>query len=169
MQITAAYYTGNRSFSVERAAAAPPGPGEVQVDVAFCGICGTDMHVFHGNMDGRVTEAGRTSVSTRYYLSSARLTPEAVARAVRAHWAIENRLHWVLDVTFDEDRPRNRRDNGPENLAIILRRLTSTCSTRPGPRCPPRESESDPDGPTPSPEPSSAKCDSPGIRPRGIA
>ena len=69
------------------------------------------------------TDAGRTSVSTRYYLSSARLTPEAVARAVRAHWAIENSLHWVLDVTFDEDRARNRRDNGPENLAI-LRRLT---------------------------------------------
>lgn len=67
-------------------------------------------------------EAGRTSVSTRYYLSSARLTPEAFARAVRAHWAIENRLHWVLDVTFDEDRARNRRDNGPENLAILRRR-----------------------------------------------
>src|SRR5690606_18541982 len=64
-------------------------------------------------------EAGRTSVSTRYYLSSARLTPEAFARAVRAHWAIENRLHWVLDVTFDEDRARNRHDNGPENLAIL--------------------------------------------------
>lgn len=69
------------------------------------------------------TEAGRTGISTRYYLSSARLTPEAFARAVRAHWAIENGLHWVLDVTFDEDRARNRRDNGPENLAI-LRRLT---------------------------------------------
>jgi predicted transposase YbfD/YdcC len=67
--------------------------------------------------------AGRTSVSTRYFLSSARLTPEAFACAVRAHWAIENALHWVLDVTFDEDRARNRRDNGPENLAI-LRRLT---------------------------------------------
>jgi predicted transposase YbfD/YdcC len=68
-------------------------------------------------------ETGRTGTSTRYYLSSARLTPEALARAVRAHWAIENGLHWVLDVTFDEDRARNRRDNGPENLAI-LRRLT---------------------------------------------
>jgi (R,R)-butanediol dehydrogenase/meso-butanediol dehydrogenase/diacetyl reductase len=54
MQIIAAYYTGNRSFSVETAVAPPPGPGEVQVDVAYCGICGTDMHVFHGNMDGRV-------------------------------------------------------------------------------------------------------------------
>ena len=61
--------------------------------------------------------------STRYYLSSARLTPRAFARAVRSHWAIENSLHWVLDVTFDEDAARNRADNGPENLAI-LRRLT---------------------------------------------
>lgn len=59
----------------------------------------------------------------RYYLSSARLTPERFARAVRSHWAIENSLHWVLDVTFDEDAARNRADNGPENLAI-LRRLT---------------------------------------------
>lgn len=61
--------------------------------------------------------------ATRYYLSSARLTPERFARAVRAHWAIENSLHWVLDVSFDEDGARNRADNGPENLAI-LRRLT---------------------------------------------
>lgn len=61
--------------------------------------------------------------SFRYYLSSARLTPERFARAVRSHWAIENSLHWVLDVTIDEDAARNRADNGPENLAI-LRRLT---------------------------------------------
>ncbi|MBW7860854.1 MAG: ISAs1 family transposase [Rhodocyclaceae bacterium] len=57
----------------------------------------------------------------RYYLSSAVLTPEQFARAVRAHWAIENSLHWVLDVTFDEDRARARKDNGPENLAILRR------------------------------------------------
>ena len=69
------------------------------------------------------TPAGRTSTSVRYYISSATLTPEAFARAVRGHWAIENSLHWILDVTFDEDRARNRRDHGPENLAI-LRRLT---------------------------------------------
>lgn len=59
----------------------------------------------------------------RYYLSSARLSAERFASAVRSHWAIENSLHWVLDVTFDEDAARNRKDNGPENLAI-LRRLT---------------------------------------------
>jgi len=59
--------------------------------------------------------------STRYYLSSARLSPKDFARAVRSHWAIENSLHWVLDVTFDEDAARNRADNGPENLAILQR------------------------------------------------
>ena len=58
---------------------------------------------------------------------------EAFARAVRAHWAIENALHWVLDVTFDEDRARNRRDNGPENLAI-LRRLTLNLLNKARPR-----------------------------------
>lgn len=69
------------------------------------------------------TAGGRTSRAVRHYVSSARLSPERFAQAVRAHWAIENSLHWVLDVTFDEDRARNRKDNGPENLAI-LRRLT---------------------------------------------
>ena len=39
----------------------------------------------------------------------------------RAHWAIENSLHWVLDVTMNEDRARNRKENGPENLAIMRR------------------------------------------------
>ena len=61
--------------------------------------------------------------ASRYFLSSAHMSAEACARAVRAHWAIETSLHWVLDVTFDEDTARNRKDNGPENLAI-LRRLT---------------------------------------------
>jgi predicted transposase YbfD/YdcC len=79
------------------------------------------------------TEAGKTTRSTRFYLSSARLSPEAFARAVRGHWAIENSLHWVLDVTFDEDRARNRRDHGPENLAI-LRRLTLNLLNKARPR-----------------------------------
>ena len=40
-------------------------------------------------------------------------------RAVRAHWGIENRLHWVLDVTFGEDHSRIRKENAPENMAIL--------------------------------------------------
>jgi len=44
---------------------------------------------------------------------------ERFAAAVRAHWRSENSLHWVLDVGFDEDRARNRRHNGPENLTTL--------------------------------------------------
>lgn len=52
--IAAAYYRGNRTFAVETREAARPGPNEVSIRVAYCGICGTDMHVYHGNMDARV-------------------------------------------------------------------------------------------------------------------
>lgn len=50
----AAFYRGGRQFAVEAVADRQPGPNEVAVDVAFVGICGTDMHVYHGNMDARV-------------------------------------------------------------------------------------------------------------------
>ncbi len=52
--ITAAYYRGNKTFTVEQTEAPAPAAGEVSVRIAYCGICGTDMHVFHGNMDARV-------------------------------------------------------------------------------------------------------------------
>jgi predicted transposase YbfD/YdcC len=70
-------------------------------------------------VEAEATRDGKTAVSRRFYVSSARLTPEAFAKAVRAHWSIENSLHWVLDMAFDEDRARNRKDHGPENLAIL--------------------------------------------------
>ena len=50
----AAYYTGNKTFAIESVQPVAPGEGEVQVSVAYCGICGTDLHVFHGAMDARV-------------------------------------------------------------------------------------------------------------------
>ena len=78
---------------------------------------------------------GKTTTATRYYLSSARLTTARFATAVRAHWAIENSLHWVLDVTFDEDRMRNRKDHGPENLAT-LRKLTLNLLRKARPKLP---------------------------------
>lgn len=49
-----AEYAGNEEFRVAERAAAAPGPGEVQIEVAFVGICGTDLHVKHGHMDARV-------------------------------------------------------------------------------------------------------------------
>jgi len=53
-KISAAFYRGDKSFVVEQTAAQVPNAGEVAVRVAYCGICGTDMHVYHGNMDARV-------------------------------------------------------------------------------------------------------------------
>ena len=50
----AAVYRGNRSFTVEDVAPVPPAPGEVSISVAYCGICGTDLHVYQGHMDKRV-------------------------------------------------------------------------------------------------------------------
>lgn len=72
-------------------------------------------------VEATVTRGGRTTTTRRLYLSSARLDAVAFAKAVRAHWRIENSLHWVLDVGFDEDRARNRKDHGPENLATLRR------------------------------------------------
>ena len=72
-------------------------------------------------VEARTDANGKTSTARRYYLSSARMTAERFAQAVRAHWRIETSQHWVLDMTFDEDRARNRKDHGPENLAILRR------------------------------------------------
>ncbi len=59
----------------------------------------------------------------RYYISSAELSEKALAEAVRAHWSIENSLHWVLDVTLGEDQCQIHHQNGAENWAM-LRRLS---------------------------------------------
>ena len=62
---------------------------------------------------------GKTEHERRYYLSSASLDAKAFAAAVRAHWGIENRLHWVLDVVFHDDLARLRSGHGPQNMAIV--------------------------------------------------
>lgn len=51
----AATYIGNSTINIVESSQRPPAPGEVQIDVAFTGICGTDLHILHGNMDSRVT------------------------------------------------------------------------------------------------------------------
>jgi predicted transposase YbfD/YdcC len=56
---------------------------------------------------------------TRYYVSSAVLSAVRAAAAVRSHWAIENSLHWVLDVTFGDDQSRLRTGHGAKNMAVI--------------------------------------------------
>lgn len=61
----------------------------------------------------------RTSVESRYYLLSQAFPPERFNAITREHWGIENQLHWMLDVVFNEDQSRNRKDNCPENLALM--------------------------------------------------
>jgi len=61
----------------------------------------------------------RCRFETRYYISSAVLGAHRAAEAVRAHWAIENSLHWVLDVTFGDDQSRLRTGHGAKNMAIV--------------------------------------------------
>jgi predicted transposase YbfD/YdcC len=61
----------------------------------------------------------RGRFETRYYVSSAALSPARAAEAVRSHWAIENSLHWVLDVTFGDDQSRLRTGHGAKNMAVV--------------------------------------------------
>ena len=68
----------------------------------------------------RVREtADKTTTETAYYLLSKALLPGRLGEVVRSHWAVENCLHWCLDVTMNEDQARNRMDNGPHNLAVL--------------------------------------------------
>lgn len=64
--------------------------------------------------------SGEQATQVRYFISS--LTEgQAVARAIRAHWHIENRLHWILDVQFGEDSQRKRQGASAQNFAIITK------------------------------------------------
>jgi predicted transposase YbfD/YdcC len=76
-----------------------------------------------GMVESERTVQGNRSVERRYFLSSLPLGAEAFAKAVRSHWAVENQLHWSLDVTFGEDQSRARTRHAAQNLAT-LRRLT---------------------------------------------
>ena len=64
---------------------------------------------------------GKVETSTRYYISSRKDTAETFNKNVRSHWAIENNLHWSLDVTFKEDRSRKRIGNSAANFNIMAK------------------------------------------------
>ena len=62
---------------------------------------------------------GRISIERRFFISSLPANARQIAQAVRAHWAIENTLHWTLDVVFNEDNSTVRKDHAPQNMAIV--------------------------------------------------
>jgi len=59
------------------------------------------------------------SVDTRYFIASLQTTASELLNITRTHWAIENCLHWVLDIAFREDECRLRKDHGAQNFAIL--------------------------------------------------
>lgn len=77
------------------------------------GLCSIGMMVSERTI-GEIT-----SVERRYYLSSLPAKADIFSHAIRQHWSVENQLHWVLDVTFNEDRQRMNTKHAAQNLAVI--------------------------------------------------
>jgi len=75
-----------------------------------------------GRIEATRVVDGKVETDVRIFALSRTLAPQALLKTVRAHWDIENGLHWQLDVTLREDAARNRRDNGPANIAVLRRR-----------------------------------------------
>lgn len=71
----------------------------------------------------------QTTTECRYYISSLPPNAKRVADAVRAHWGIENSLHWVLDVTFNEDQSRTRKGTAPQIKAVINHIAINICKS----------------------------------------
>jgi predicted transposase YbfD/YdcC len=88
---------------------------------------------------GRVTSRRRMrgqradAPLVRHYLLSKYMSPKRLLQVTRSHWGIENRLHWVLDMHFAEDASRARKDNAPENLAILRRLALNILRSHPHP------------------------------------
>ena len=61
----------------------------------------------------------QVSTEKRFYISSLQSDAKKIGQAIRKHWGVENSLHWSLDVTFNEDRCRIRKDNAAENFAVV--------------------------------------------------
>lgn len=74
-----------------------------------------------GLVESEVYQKGKTTSEKRCFISSIKPDAKRFARAVRQHWAIENNLHWQLDVSFDEDKLKMREGNAAQNLSILRR------------------------------------------------
>ena len=72
-----------------------------------------------GMVEAQRSVNGKTSVETRFYISSLPGDAKVLLAAIRGHWGIENSLHWVLDISFREDESRVRTGNTAGNLALI--------------------------------------------------
>jgi predicted transposase YbfD/YdcC len=86
-------------------------------------------------VESETNRSGKVATQNRYDIST--LPPhqvEAVTRAIRSHWGIENQLHWILDVVFNEDANRTRKGNGPECSAILRHIVLNLLRQDPNPK-----------------------------------
>lgn len=65
--------------------------------------------------------SGKQEQSTRYYISSKKAAAKVFNENIRSHWAIENKLHWSLDVSFKEDSSRKRMGNSAANFGLVTK------------------------------------------------
>lgn len=101
---------------IERRTARVVSAGEMAKTRDFPGL--RAIIAIEAERDGRREE--------RLYLASRRFGPKQALAIARAHWRIENNLHWSLDVVFNEDQSRARKDHAPQNLAILRRLALNT-------------------------------------------
>lgn len=73
----------------------------------------------------REVNGGASKATVHYYITSLRGTAKELAKLVRRHWAVENELHWSLDVTFREDHHRTLEKHAGENVALVRRACVS--------------------------------------------
>jgi predicted transposase YbfD/YdcC len=78
--------------------------------------------------------AGATSEELRYFIGSKKASAQVYGEALRNHWGIENKLHWQLDVSFNEDKNRVSKRHGAENLALVRRLALSLLKQHPNKR-----------------------------------
>jgi len=71
----------------------------------------------------------KTTIETRYFISNKKDSAAFFLSAIRSHWGIENSLHWVLDVLFNEDHCRKRKENAAENFNLIRKMALNTIRT----------------------------------------
>ena len=84
-----------------------------------------DLRTISMVVSERQVAGEESTTDVRYYIGSKPGKAKEYAGYIRGHWGIENSLHWILDMAFDEDRSRIRKDHGQENLALLRRLAVS--------------------------------------------
>src|SRR5580658_5312542 len=84
-------------------------------------------------VEARTELKDRSRFDARYYITSSPQSAVQLAQSIRGHWAIENTLHWTLDVTFQEDFSRVRKGHGAQNMALCASSPSISCAPLPRP------------------------------------